>query len=117
MRFREAVDEFARRRTLGHADRALIGSLRGLVRSYVEPGPRNLWRQAHRVTAPTLLVSGGHDEATPHIVEQIHMRIAGSRWELFEDSAHVPHLEEPERFLEVVDEFLATTVDQPVGVT
>jgi L-proline amide hydrolase len=62
----------------------------------------------HEITAPTLLVSGRHDEATPHIVEQIHTRIPGSRWELFEASSHMPHVEEPEAFLEVVEEFLQT---------
>jgi L-proline amide hydrolase len=62
----------------------------------------------HEITAPTLLVSGRHDEATPHIVEQIHTRIPGSRWELFEESSHLPHVEEPEAFLEVVERFLKT---------
>jgi L-proline amide hydrolase len=28
------------------------------------------------------------------------------RWEIFEDSSHVPNLEEPERFHEVMVEFL-----------
>ncbi|HWJ33556.1 MAG TPA: proline iminopeptidase-family hydrolase [Gaiellaceae bacterium] len=60
------------------------------------------------ITAPTLLVSGRHDEATPQIVEQIRARIPGARWELFEDSAHVPHLEEPDRFLDTVEAFLKT---------
>ena len=62
----------------------------------------------HEITVPTLLVSGRHDEATPHIVEQIHTRIAGSRWELFEESSHMPHVEEPEAFLERVEAFLET---------
>jgi L-proline amide hydrolase len=60
------------------------------------------------IDVPTLLVSGRHDEATPHIVEQIQTRIPGSRWRLFEDSSHMPHVEEPEAFLEAVEAFLAT---------
>ena len=32
----------------------------------------------HEITTPTLLVSGRHDEATPHIVEQIQTRIPGA---------------------------------------
>ena len=70
----------------------------------------DITERLHEITAPTLLVSGRHDEATPHIVEQIHTRIPGSRWELFEESSHMPHVEEPEAFLEVVEGFL-TTVD------
>jgi L-proline amide hydrolase len=62
------------------------------------------------IDVPTLLVSGRYDEATPHIVEQIHSRIAGARWELFEESSHMPHVEEPEAFLAAVEGFL-TTID------
>ena len=60
------------------------------------------------IDTPTLLVSGRHDEATPHIVEQIHARIPGARWQLFEDSSHMPHVEEPEAFLATVEAFLKT---------
>jgi L-proline amide hydrolase len=60
----------------------------------------------HEISTPTLLISGRHDEATPHIVEQIHTRIPGARWQLFEDSSHMPHVEEPEAFLETVETFL-----------
>jgi L-proline amide hydrolase len=64
----------------------------------------------HEIAVPTLLISGEHDEATPTIVGRIHERIPGSRWERFEDSAHLPHVEEPERFLETVEAF-RTTID------
>jgi L-proline amide hydrolase len=60
------------------------------------------------IDTPTLLVSGRHDEATPHIVEQIHSRIAGAEWQLFEESSHMPHVEEPDAFLARVEAFLAT---------
>ena len=62
----------------------------------------------HEITAPTLLISGRHDEATPLIVGEIHARIPGARWELFEESSHLPHVEEPEAFLACVEEFLLT---------
>ena len=60
----------------------------------------------HEITTPALLVSGRYDEATPHIVEQIHQRIPGSEWTIFEHSSHLPHIEEPEAFLARVDSFL-----------
>jgi L-proline amide hydrolase len=60
------------------------------------------------ITTPTFLVSGRHDEATPHIVEQIHSRIPGAQWQVFENSSHMPHVEEPEAFLEAVEGFLKT---------
>jgi L-proline amide hydrolase len=62
----------------------------------------------HQISAPTLLVSGRYDEATPLIVGQIHERIPGSKWVLFEQSSHMPHVEEPEAFLETVEAFLQT---------
>jgi L-proline amide hydrolase len=60
------------------------------------------------ISTPTLLVSGAHDEATPTIVGAIHERIPGSRWELFEYSSHMPHVEEPAKFRDVVATFLAS---------
>ncbi|MDQ1696878.1 MAG: L-proline amide hydrolase [Frankiaceae bacterium] len=55
---------------------------------------------------PTLLVSGRYDEATPALQETLRDGIRGSEWVVFEDSAHVPHVEEPERYLEVVGGWL-----------
>jgi L-proline amide hydrolase len=62
----------------------------------------------HEIDVPAFLVSGRYDEATPHIVEQIHERIPGAQWQLFEESSHMPHVEEPEAFLEAVEGFLKT---------
>src|SRR5919198_3081678 len=62
----------------------------------------------HEITTPTLLVSGRHDEATPLIVGQIHERIAGAEWVIFEESSHMPHVEEPDAFLDTVERFLET---------
>jgi L-proline amide hydrolase len=58
------------------------------------------------IDVPALLLSGRHDEATPRIVGEIHARIPGSEWVLFEDSSHMPHLEERERCLAAVEAFL-----------
>ncbi|MGI8682778.1 MAG: proline iminopeptidase-family hydrolase, partial [Mycobacteriales bacterium] len=58
------------------------------------------------IDVPTLLVSGRYDEATPAIVGRLKDRIPGSEWELFEESSHLPHVEETERFLQVVGGFL-----------
>src|SRR5438105_253980 len=62
----------------------------------------------HEIATPTLLLSGRHDEATPRIVEQIHSRIPGAEWQIFEESSHMPHVEEPEAFLDAVESFLKT---------
>jgi L-proline amide hydrolase len=62
----------------------------------------------HEISTPTLLISGRHDEATPRIVEEIHSRIPGAQWRIFEESSHMPHVEEQEDFLETVEQFLKT---------
>lgn len=62
--------------------------------------------ELHRISVPTLLISGEHDEATPFIVKQIHDRIPGALWELFPESSHLPHIEEPARFKRVALAFL-----------
>jgi pimeloyl-ACP methyl ester carboxylesterase len=58
------------------------------------------------IRVPTLITSGRHDECTPGLVEPLHEGIGGSEWVIFESSAHMPYLEEPERYLEVVGSFL-----------
>jgi L-proline amide hydrolase len=59
------------------------------------------------IEVPTLLVSGRHDEATPALQETLRDGIAGSEWELFEESSHTPHLEERDRYMQVVGAWLA----------
>jgi proline-specific peptidase len=56
---------------------------------------------------PTLVTSGRHDEFTPKQAEIVHRGIPGSEWVVFEDSSHMQFVEEPERYLEVLDGFLA----------
>jgi L-proline amide hydrolase len=66
------------------------------------------------IEVPVLLISGAHDEVRPPVVQAIHERLRESSWELFEDSSHMPHVEEPQRFLTVVEEFL-TAVERPAA--
>jgi len=56
---------------------------------------------------PTLVVCGRYDEATPVLAETIHRGIPGSEWVIFENSAHFPHIEETERYLQVLGRFLS----------
>ena len=67
----------------------------------------NVTDRLGEIQVPTLLLSGRYDEVTPACVETIHQGIAGSEWVLFEQSSHMPHLEETERFMQVLSEFLS----------
>jgi L-proline amide hydrolase len=67
----------------------------------------NIIGQLGRIKAPTLLISGRYDEATPTVVQPFADGIKGARWEIFEESSHMPHVEEQERCLQVIGDFLA----------
>jgi L-proline amide hydrolase len=56
----------------------------------------------HLIAAPTLVVSGGHDEAAPVAVRPFAERIADVRWHILDDSSHMPHVEQTEDFLQMV---------------
>lgn len=58
------------------------------------------------ISVSTLLVSGQYDEATPAMVKEVNGLIPGSKWELFAESSHMPHVEEPAKFMRVVSSFL-----------
>ena len=58
------------------------------------------------IRTPTLVLSGRYDEATPLIAQTVQRGIPGAEWVLFEESSHMPHVEETGRYIEVVDEFL-----------
>jgi L-proline amide hydrolase len=60
-----------------------------------------------RIVAPTLLVSGRYDEATPEAVRPFFERIRDVRWEVMAESSHMPFVEETEEYLRVVNAFLA----------
>ena len=61
----------------------------------------------HEIDVPVLLVSGAHDEATPALQQVLLDGLPDARWVCFEDSSHMPHVEERERYMQVVAAFLA----------
>jgi proline-specific peptidase len=58
------------------------------------------------IRVPTLITVGRYDEMTPKCAETLHKRISTSHVVVFEESAHVAHLEETRKYLEVVNSFL-----------
>jgi proline-specific peptidase len=58
------------------------------------------------IDVPTLITTGRHDECTPKQAEIVHHGIRGSEWVVFEDGSHMQFAEEPDRYLEVLDDFL-----------
>jgi pimeloyl-ACP methyl ester carboxylesterase len=63
---------------------------------------------------PTLIVWGDRDAMIPlEHGRAAHDFIAGSRLEIFEGAGHFPHAEYPERFAEVLREFIESTKPAP----
>lgn len=102
-RLADSAEELRRRQRLGHAQDALIGSLRGLLASYFLTGSRNLWRQAATVQAPTLLIFGRQDKLVDvRIAPRAARTFPRSRLLILEDAGHVAQLEKPRMVAEAV---------------
>jgi len=66
------------------------------------------WERLPGLDAPTLVLHGTADNVVdPRNAELLAARIPGARMELFPGCGHLPPWEQPERFVEVVEEFLA----------
>jgi proline iminopeptidase len=58
------------------------------------------------VAVPTLFTCGRHDLTRPEETTRFQRLVPGAELAIFEGSSHMPHLEEPERYLAVVRDFL-----------
>jgi pimeloyl-ACP methyl ester carboxylesterase len=66
----------------------------------------NVESRLGEIAVPTLILSGRYDEATPAQQQRLHDGIPGSRWRVFEHSAHLSFIEEPDLYCDVVTSFL-----------
>jgi len=77
------------------------------------------WNRIERLSeidVPSLILVGRYDELTPACSETIQRGIAGSQFVIFEESSHIPHIEEEDQYLEVVSRFLSR-IDAKAGHT
>jgi L-proline amide hydrolase len=81
----------------GPSEFHVIGTLKGWD---ITPRLRDL-------RVPVLVISGEHDEATPNVVRPLVDALPDARWELIEGASHSTHLEQPKRFLGLVETFLS----------
>ncbi len=82
----------------GPSEFHVVGSLR----------PWDITARLNEIRVPALVVSGEYDEATPAVVRPLVEGLSDARWELLPEASHSTHLEQPERFRELVAEFLAS---------
>lgn len=60
------------------------------------------------IQIPALFTCGRYDEAAPSTVAEQSRKLPGAKFHVYENSAHLAYLEEPEEYLRVVSEFLAS---------
>jgi pimeloyl-ACP methyl ester carboxylesterase len=81
------------------------------TRAVVDPGGQTVNASdylAETIAIPTLVVWGGRDRMIPvQHAEHARASIPGCRVEIFEQSGHFPHLDEPDRFAAVLRSFVA----------
>ncbi|GGT28447.1 alpha/beta fold hydrolase [Nonomuraea spiralis] len=96
VRLADAVEELRRRDDVPYAGAAMIGSARGIVAEYFRRGEDNLWRQAARVEAPTLIVHGRHDRLVrPAMAAKAGRTFRQVRLVLLPTAGHVAMMEMP----------------------
>ena len=72
------------------------------------PAPPQALPPLATLRCPTLIVWGRHDKVIPLTTSDAFLEIPGSRRVVFEQSGHLPHEEESERFNALLSEFVAT---------
>ncbi|OWV74424.1 amino acid amidase [Rhizobium sp. R339] len=101
--------EVARTFTIMDEDNTVYRNMNGPTEFHVI-GTMKDWTiedRLDRIEAPTLLISGKYDEATPLVVRPYLERVTGCEWVLFENSSHMPHVEEKQLCLATVSRFLS----------
>jgi pimeloyl-ACP methyl ester carboxylesterase len=97
VRLRDAIDELRRRDDLPYAGEAMVESARGIVAEYFRRGEDNLWRQAAKVEAPTLIVHGRHDRLVrPAMAAKAYRTFPQVRLVLLPTAGHVAMMEMPQ---------------------
>lgn len=96
-RVEQAVREMRERAEQPWADRALVGSMRGLITSYLRVGRANAWRMAASLQRPTLVVWGDRDRLVdPGLAPRLAAVVPDARLRVLHGIGHVAMLEAPE---------------------
>ena len=97
----EKRDDFLSRMSTYHYTRSVNEALNADLAKY------DMWPMLPSFTMPTLVLTGRYDmNVAPSTAWKIHKAIPGSQWQAFERSGHLPYFEEPEKFVQVVGDFL-----------
>ncbi len=99
---REALREQCRRDLVANRRLGITRAVVGVI------DRQSVFRELDRITAPTLILVGDQDLATPpEQAERIHARIAGSRLQVIPGAGHTSTIEEPAAVNAAIAAFLA----------
>jgi len=90
------------------------------LRAVIDPGGQSVSgndRLYLAASMPTMIIWGDEDPIIPiqHAYDA-HEAIPGSRLEVFEGAGHFPHVEDPERFVRLIRDFIGTTEPLAAGM-
>lgn len=116
-RLAEAVEEIRLRYTVDHYVDAYLGTMRGLVTSFVRaylPGQASLWQTAARVRAATLVIGGRQDRIVDvRVAPQAAATIPDARLLMLEHVGHVAQMELPHTVARAVIALLDEVAGHP----
>lgn len=93
-RFAVEVAELVRRDGLGYGEAVLVGSVRTLTAQNLHPW--SAWREAARITAPSLVIFGSRDRLVdPRLAGRAAHAFADARVVVLPRTGHLAHMEHP----------------------
>ena len=106
------------RDAMPHAIRALACSTRALtVEQLFRPGPLSPWREAGRITVPTLVIYGTHDMLVRHqMAARARKAFARGKVVVLPDTGHVAQMERPDTVAGLIRQMLDGNEVRPAGV-
>jgi pimeloyl-ACP methyl ester carboxylesterase len=117
-RFATEVAELSRRDSLGYSTAALVGSIRTLTAETLRVGRWSAWRDAARITAPSLVIFGSHDRLVdPRLAGRAARAFRDARIVVLPRTGHVAHMEHPGAVAAEIGMLLATASGRAIGRT
>ena len=111
-RLAEAVDDIVARQDYAWAGEAFIGSLKGLVRTYLTSGTRSPWDALRHIEAPSLVVWGDRDRlVNVRHAPRVATALADATLLVLPDVGHTAQLEDPVSTARAILTLLTRSVD------
>lgn len=103
----EKVRQEVRQRRLRNSPIGLSNSLKGMGTG----SQPSWWNEIQNISVPVLLITGSLDEKFCRIAGEMTKRVKNSQWISVENCGHAIHVENPEKFGTIVNEFLSNSGD------